>query len=102
MICCSLFVRFFKALDSFKFQSSVATYLTRIAINLTKNEIKRKQRFRHRFVPLDESSVSQDVEDDTQVPKKYLRKMANIFHKQNLNEVKTENDDVETLYETVV
>ena len=47
-------------------------------------------------------NILQDVEDDTQVPKKYLRKMANIFHKQNLNEVKTENDDVETLYETVV
>ena len=47
-------------------------------------------------------NILQDVEDDTQVPKKYLRKMANIFHKQNLNEVKTENDDIETLYETVV
>ena len=47
-------------------------------------------------------NILQDVENDTQVPKKYLRKMANIFHKQNLNEVKTENDDVETLYETVV
>lgn len=47
-------------------------------------------------------NILQDIEDDTQVPKKYLRKMANIFHKQNLNEVKTENDDVETLYETVV
>lgn len=47
-------------------------------------------------------NILQDVEDDTQVPKKYLRKMANIFHKQNLNEVKAENDDVETLYETVV
>ena len=46
-------------------------------------------------------NILQDVEDDTQVPKKYLRKMANIFHKQNLNEVKTENDDVETLYEAV-
>jgi hypothetical protein len=47
-------------------------------------------------------NILQDVEDDTQVPKKYLRKMANIFHKQNLSEVKAENDDVETLYETVV
>lgn len=46
-------------------------------------------------------NILQDVEDDTQVPKKYLRKMANIFHKQNLNEVKAENDDVETLYEAV-
>jgi hypothetical protein len=47
-------------------------------------------------------NILQDVENDTQVPKKYIRKMATIFHKQNLNEVKAENDDVETLYETVV
>lgn len=46
-------------------------------------------------------NILQDVEDDTQVPKKYIRKMATIFHKQNLNEVKAENDDVETLYEAV-
>ena len=47
-------------------------------------------------------NILQDVDDDTGVPKKYIRKMARIYHKQNLNEVKAENDDVETLYETVV
>lgn len=42
------------------------------------------------------------IEDKVGVPKKYIRKMATIYHKQNLQEVKAENDDVETLYETVV
>lgn len=59
-----VFIRFFKSLNSFKFQSSVGTYLTRIAINLTINEIKRKQRFRQRYVPLDEKRVSKEIEED--------------------------------------
>lgn len=45
--------------------------------------------------------IIDDVSDKVEVPKKYLRKMANIYHKQNLTEVKTEMDDVEALYEAV-
>jgi archaellum component FlaC len=45
--------------------------------------------------------IIEDVSDKVDVPKKYLRKMGNIYHKQNLNEVKTEMDDVEALYEAV-
>ena len=33
------------------------------------------------------------------VDKKHLRKVINIFYKQNLNEVKTENTEVEDLYD---
>jgi archaellum component FlaC len=40
--------------------------------------------------------------DDVEVDKKYLRKMANIHFKQNLSEVVTEVDDIETLYESVM
>lgn len=38
------FIRFYKALDSFRGDSGVATYLTRIAINLSLNELKRRKR----------------------------------------------------------
>lgn len=38
--------------------------------------------------------------DDVEIDKKYLRKMANIHFKQNLSEVVTEADDLETLYES--
>jgi cobalamin biosynthesis protein CbiG len=31
--------------------------------------------------------------------KKYVRKLAAIYHKQNMNEVKNEYDEVENLYE---
>lgn len=39
------FIRLFKALPQFRFESSIETYVTRIAINLSLNEIKRRKRF---------------------------------------------------------
>lgn len=41
------------------------------------------------------------VQDNQNIPKKYMRKMAKIYHKQNFNEVQQEQEDLETLYETV-
>ncbi len=38
------FIRFYKNLRNFRGDSSVGTYLTRIAINLSLNEIKRRKR----------------------------------------------------------
>lgn len=43
------FVRFYQALKGFLGESSVGTYLTRIAINLCLNEIKRRGRLRKIF-----------------------------------------------------
>ena len=40
------FIRFYKSLDKFRGESSISTYLTRIAMNLSLNEIKRRQRRR--------------------------------------------------------
>ena len=39
-----VFVRFYRALHNFRGDSSIGTYLTRIAINLSLNEIKRRSR----------------------------------------------------------
>lgn len=33
------------------------------------------------------------------VDKKHLRKLAGIYHKSNMAEIRTENDDIDTLYE---
>jgi RNA polymerase sigma-70 factor (ECF subfamily) len=44
------FIRFYRALAGFRGESSVATYITRIAINLCLNEIKRRGRHRTRYV----------------------------------------------------
>lgn len=38
------FIRFYKNLNSFQGRSSVGTYLTRIAMNLSLNELKRRKR----------------------------------------------------------
>lgn len=43
------FVRFYQSLDRFRGDSSVGTYVTRIAINLALNAAKRRQRDRWRF-----------------------------------------------------
>lgn len=43
------FMRFYKSLQRFKGESSVGTYLIRIAINLSINELKRRQRWNRFF-----------------------------------------------------
>jgi RNA polymerase sigma-70 factor (ECF subfamily) len=43
------FIRFYRALDSFRGESSLGTYLTRIAIRLSLNELKRRRRRFFRF-----------------------------------------------------
>ncbi len=43
------FIRFHRSLDRFRGESSVATYLTRIAINLSLTALKRRRRWTERF-----------------------------------------------------
>ena len=47
------FIRFHAALDRFRGESALGTYLTRIAINLSLNASKSRQRSRWRFWSLD-------------------------------------------------
>ena len=69
-----VFVRFHKALDQFRGDAAVGTYLTRIAINLALNAAKSRKRSRLRFwsrdqeeAPPPESSVDgQDVVDQAE------------------------------------
>ena len=42
------------------------------------------------------------VEEDQEIPKKYMRKMAKIYHQQEFALFQQETDDLETLYDTVV
>jgi RNA polymerase sigma-70 factor (ECF subfamily) len=43
------FVRFYRALGSYRGEASLRTYLTRIAMNLSLNELKRRKRRGHLF-----------------------------------------------------
>ena len=47
------FIRFFGALDSFRGESSVGTYLTRIAINQSLKAIRRRRTWSERFLSRD-------------------------------------------------
>lgn len=51
------FIRFYRALHQFRGDASVGTYLTRIAINLSLNAIKRRKRRRLRFLSRDEDTI---------------------------------------------
>jgi RNA polymerase sigma-70 factor, ECF subfamily len=47
------FIRFYYALKRFRGESSIGTYITRIAINLSLNELKRRKRRRSLFQRID-------------------------------------------------
>lgn len=46
--------------------------------------------------------IINDISEELDVEKKYVRKIANIYHKQNLSEVRNEMDEVEILYEEMI
>jgi RNA polymerase sigma-70 factor (ECF subfamily) len=62
------FVRFYQSLDRFRGDSTIGTYLTRIAINLSLNEIRKRKRRRNLFYTKDENTIenvpdAQDFKD---------------------------------------
>lgn len=41
------------------------------------------------------------IADDLDLEKKYVRKLASIYHKQNFAQVQADQEEVETLYELI-
>jgi RNA polymerase sigma-70 factor, ECF subfamily len=59
-----VFIRFYNSLKDFQGKSSVGTYITRIAVNLSLNELKRQKR--RNFFSLSKSSDEQfDIPDES-------------------------------------
>lgn len=58
------FLRFYKALNRFRGDSTVGTYLTRIAINLSLNELKRRSRKEKLFFSKSNSQPGDDIVDN--------------------------------------
>lgn len=52
------FIRFYRAMNSFRGDSNLGTYLTRIAINQSLKAIKRRKSFRQRFLSRDNDAVT--------------------------------------------
>lgn len=64
-----VFIRFFKSINYFKGESELGTYLTRIAINLSINELKRRKR--RRFISIDDwiKTDSNAITENSEVDK---------------------------------
>ena len=58
-----VFIRFYKNITLFRGEASVGTYLTRIAINLSINEIRRRKRWKNHFISQDPESL-QNISDN--------------------------------------
>jgi RNA polymerase sigma-70 factor (ECF subfamily) len=72
------FIRFYQSLDKFRGESSVGTYLTRIAINLSLNELKRRQRKRGRFYSNESDRLENIPEKNNQKNRKELKDIVHL------------------------
>lgn len=58
-----VFIRFFDALGKFRGDSSVGTYLVRIAINLSLNELKRRKKANARYASIEQADQVKEREE---------------------------------------
>jgi RNA polymerase sigma-70 factor, ECF subfamily len=58
------FIRFYNALENFRGDSAIGTYITRIAINLSLNELKRRKRNESKYRRLDQVSEKEGAVDE--------------------------------------
>ncbi len=70
-----VFVRFYRSMSDFREEAKLSTYLTRIAINLSLNELKRRQR-KQRILPLfwqagEGSEEVMEIEDHSMGPGRF-------------------------------
>ncbi len=72
------FIRFYMSLNKFRGESSISTYLTRIAINLSLNEIKRRQRRRKYFSSTSEDRLDNIPEITTSKNKNETQEIVNL------------------------
>lgn len=65
-----VFVRFYKSLEDFRGEAQLNTYLTRIAINLSLNELKRRQRKNKRLIFFQKNEKALQIEDTAVNPQR--------------------------------
>ncbi|WP_456424620.1 RNA polymerase sigma factor [Rhodocaloribacter sp.] len=71
-----VFIRFYEALPQFRGEAKVSTYLKRIAINRSLDELRRRKRTLARFLSRDDASASvpeQGAEGDDEVERRERR-----------------------------
>ena len=62
-----VFISFYKNLKFFRYESGLKTYLVRIAINLSLNELKRRKRNKARFMNLNDHGYEYGTSDHERV-----------------------------------
>ncbi len=72
----NVFIRFYKALGDYRGEAALGTYLTRIAINLSLNELKRRQRMNLFFFRPAADSPGLDLKDEQNRQDEYDTKQA--------------------------
>ena len=65
-----VFIRFYKSMDRFRGDAQLGTYLSRIAINLSLNELKRRQRQNKWLTYFQKDDNSLQVEDQSARPER--------------------------------
>lgn len=69
------FIRFFSSIDRFRGEASLGTYLTRIAINLSRNALRRGRRQAERFESRDDPGLrGSEIEAEDEVEGRELRR----------------------------
>jgi len=72
------FIRFYNSLDKFRGDASVGTYLTRIAINLSLNELKRRKRQRKFFFSRSNDNIENVPDTKESNNKKEINKLVRL------------------------
>jgi len=72
-------------------RKDVKNRLTEISNSLTRIEAERTHI----------NEILTELQDQYELPKKHMRKVAKVYHKQNIREVKSEFDDIEEIYNTL-
>jgi len=72
------FIRFYQSLNKFRGESSVGTYLTRIAINLSLNELKRQKRRNTHFFSRGEEKMEKAPDKNDSNKKKELKEIVHM------------------------
>jgi RNA polymerase sigma-70 factor (ECF subfamily) len=72
------FIRFYRSLDKFRGESSIGTYLTRIAINLSLNELKRRKRRNTHFFSRGEEKMANAPDRKDRKNTKELKEIVRI------------------------
>lgn len=70
-----VFVRFYKSIQNFREGSALGTYLTRIAINLSINELKRRKRRQFFFQSTDEEAADATFDPGDSIVRKEKREL---------------------------